>query len=355
MLIEYEAAFCRLLRKRFPDVCVLQGDAYTLPRTLADFSGQPIRARSSLACRLLNQPLARRSTLIGDAFDLLTPGGVFVQFTYGVTSPVPRTPAAGRLRAHATSPIWLNLPPARVWTYRADPTRARHASTGRRRGREGRMLYARRPGVCARAKDIVRRGAPPQAARHVSQKRIARLSDRRIGGAMQKTIPARERMIVALDMPQRDQAEQLVAQLGDAVIFYKVGMELAYGGGLGLVEKLAASGKKVFLDLKLHDIPNTVERAVAQVARLGATFLTIHAYPQTMRAAVAGRQGSALKLLGVSVLTSCDDADLREAAMPSASKSWSRGAARRPRPRKSTAWSPARRRRRVCAPIWAAR
>ena len=74
-------------------------------------------------------------------------------------------------------------------------------------------------------------------------------------------------------------------------------MELAYGGGFALVERLAASGKQVFLDLKLHDIPNTVERAVAQIARLGATFLTIHAYPQTMRAAVAGRGGSALKLL----------------------------------------------------------
>ena len=80
-----------------------------------------------------------------------------------------------------------------------------------------------------------------------------------------------------------------------------------------LVARLAASGKQVFLDLKLHDIPNTVERAVAQIARLGATFLTIHAYPQTMRAAVAGRGGSNLKLLGVSVLTSCDDADLNDA------------------------------------------
>jgi orotidine-5'-phosphate decarboxylase len=90
-------------------------------------------------------------------------------------------------------------------------------------------------------------------------------------------------------------------------------MELAYGGGLALVRRLADSGLRVFLDLKLHDIPNTVERAVAQVARLGATFLTIHAYPQTMRAAVAGRQGSDLQLLAVSVLTSYDDGDLLEA------------------------------------------
>jgi orotidine-5'-phosphate decarboxylase len=130
---------------------------------------------------------------------------------------------------------------------------------------------------------------------------------------MPRTIPPRERLIVALDMPEVEQAERLVADIGDSIVFYKVGMELAYGGGLALVGRLAASGRKVFLDLKLHDIPNTVERAVAQVARLGATFLTIHAYPQTMRAAVAGREGSGLKLLAVSVLTSCDDGDLREA------------------------------------------
>jgi orotidine-5'-phosphate decarboxylase len=130
---------------------------------------------------------------------------------------------------------------------------------------------------------------------------------------MPKNIPPRERLIVALDMPDVAQAQKLVDEIGDGVSFYKVGMELAYGGGLEFVTRLAASGRKVFLDLKLHDIPNTVERAVAQVARLGATFLTVHAYPQTMRAAAAGRQGSNLKLLGVSVLTSCDDADLKDA------------------------------------------
>jgi orotidine-5'-phosphate decarboxylase len=126
-------------------------------------------------------------------------------------------------------------------------------------------------------------------------------------------MPAAERLIVALDMPDVAEAERLVARLGDRVVFYKVGMELAYGGGLDLVGRLAGSGKKVFLDLKVHDIPHTVERAVAQVARLGATFLTVHAYPQTMRAAVAGRAGAPLRLLAVSVLTSCDDADLAEA------------------------------------------
>lgn len=124
---------------------------------------------------------------------------------------------------------------------------------------------------------------------------------------------ARDRLIVALDVADVASAEKLVAGLGDSVAFYKVGMELAYGGGFGLIERLIGGGKQVFVDLKLHDIPNTVERAVAQIARLGATFLTVHAYPQTMRAARAGAAGSQLKLLAVSVLTSYDDADLAEA------------------------------------------
>ena len=124
----------------------------------------------------------------------------------------------------------------------------------------------------------------------------------------------RDRLIVALDVPDAREAERIVAHIGDAASFYKIGMELAYGGeGLGLVRRLAAAGLKVFLDLKLHDIPNTVERGVAQAARLGATFLTVHGYPQTMAAAVAGAKGSGLRLLAVTVLTSCDDADLLEA------------------------------------------
>ena len=128
-----------------------------------------------------------------------------------------------------------------------------------------------------------------------------------------KPVTALERLIVALDVADAATAEKLVAGIGDAVTFYKIGMELAYGGGLSLVDRLAAAGKKVFVDLKLHDIPNTVERATAQVARLGATFLTVHAYPQTMRAAVAGAEGSGLSILGVTVLTSFDEEDLLEA------------------------------------------
>jgi orotidine-5'-phosphate decarboxylase len=114
-------------------------------------------------------------------------------------------------------------------------------------------------------------------------------------------------------VPDLASAEAMVSRLGDSVTFYKVGMELAYSGGLSFVRRLADAGKKVFLDLKLHDIPNTVEKATAQVADLGATFLTVHAFPQTMKAAVKGRGAGSLKILAVTVMTSYDDADLVEA------------------------------------------
>jgi orotidine-5'-phosphate decarboxylase len=126
-------------------------------------------------------------------------------------------------------------------------------------------------------------------------------------------VNARDKLIVALDLPSADEARAMVATLDDAVDFYKIGMELTYAGGLPLARELVAAGKKVFLDLKLHDIPNTVARATAQVAELGATFLTIHAYPQTMKAARGALGGSDLKLLAVTVMTSYDDADLAEA------------------------------------------
>jgi orotidine-5'-phosphate decarboxylase len=124
----------------------------------------------------------------------------------------------------------------------------------------------------------------------------------------------RQRLIVALDAPSVAEAESWVEALGESVQFYKVGMELIYGGGgFGLVERLVGAQKRVFVDLKLHDIPNTVERATAQIARLGAWFLTVHGYPQTMRAAVKGAAGSPLRLLAVTVLTSSDDSDLADA------------------------------------------
>src|SRR5262245_38384640 len=126
-------------------------------------------------------------------------------------------------------------------------------------------------------------------------------------------IPTKDRLIVALDLPGVEQAEAMVARLGDSVNFYKIGYQLAYAGGLPLVRKLADQGKKVFIDLKLHDIGNTVSRGVESIAKLGATFLTVHAYPQTMKAAVEARAGSNLKILAVTVLTSYDDGDLHAA------------------------------------------
>src|SRR6267142_5574039 len=116
----------------------------------------------------------------------------------------------------------------------------------------------------------------------------------------------RDRLIVALDVPSVDAAEAMVARLGDSVTFYKIGYQLSFSGGLPLVRKLADKGKKVFIDLKLHDIGNTVARGVESIAKLGATFLTVHAYPQTMKAAVEARAGSDLKILAVTVLTSYD-------------------------------------------------
>ena len=129
---------------------------------------------------------------------------------------------------------------------------------------------------------------------------------------MTHDITARDRLIVALDLSSVEAAEALIAKLGDSVSFYKIGYQLAYAGGLPLVSKLADRGKKVFIDLKLHDIGNTVASGVRSVAKMGATFLTVHAYPQTMQAAVEAR-GNTLKILAVTVLTSYDDDDLHAA------------------------------------------
>jgi orotidine-5'-phosphate decarboxylase len=123
----------------------------------------------------------------------------------------------------------------------------------------------------------------------------------------------RDRLIIGLDVGSVAEARSLVDRIGEAGAFYKIGYQLAYAGGFELARDLIAEGKKVFLDLKLHDIANTVEEGVRSISRLGVTFLTVHAYPQTMRAAVAGRAGSPLKILGVTVLTSYDEGDLLEA------------------------------------------
>jgi orotidine-5'-phosphate decarboxylase len=124
---------------------------------------------------------------------------------------------------------------------------------------------------------------------------------------------ARDRLIVGLDVPSVAAAEAMVGRLGDSVAFYKIGYQLAFAGGLPFAERLARVGKRVFLDLKLHDIGNSVARGVESVARLGASFLTVHAYPQTMKAAVEAKGQSGLRILAVTVLTSYDDADLAAA------------------------------------------
>lgn len=126
-------------------------------------------------------------------------------------------------------------------------------------------------------------------------------------------IKGQDRLIVALDVPEIGSARTIVASLGPTVRWYKIGMELVFSGeGLPLARELMREGKKVFLDMKLLDIPNTVSRAVANIARLGVTMTTIHAYPQTMRAAAEAAAGTDLKLLGVSVLTSLDEDDLAQ-------------------------------------------
>ena len=124
---------------------------------------------------------------------------------------------------------------------------------------------------------------------------------------------ARERLIVALDVSSVAAAGAMVERLGDAVSFYKIGYQLAFAGGLDFARALAGAGQQIVLDLKLHDIGNTVARGVESVAALGASFLTVHAYPQTMHAAVDARAGSRLRILAVTVLTSYDDADLAAA------------------------------------------
>ena len=124
---------------------------------------------------------------------------------------------------------------------------------------------------------------------------------------------ARDRLIVALDVPDTDAALTVVRQLGEICGFYKVGLELVMNGGIELVHELKKMGKRVFVDLKLLDIGNTVERATANAAKLGANFLTVHGLDRkTVRAAVAGRSDTGLKLLAVTVLTNLTQDDLKE-------------------------------------------
>jgi len=126
-LIEYDPGFCQLLRRRFAPAKVIHGDAYDLPRTLAELAGQPIAAFVS-SLPLLNQPPERREKLVADAFTLMGLSGRFVQFTYGLRSPIPREALASRYVAVRSRPILLNLPPAFVWTYRLAPEDAGRAA-----------------------------------------------------------------------------------------------------------------------------------------------------------------------------------------------------------------------------------
>ena len=124
---------------------------------------------------------------------------------------------------------------------------------------------------------------------------------------------ARDRLIVALDMPTLEAARALVFKLGDTVSFYKVGLELLFVGGLQFAQELRHMRKRVFLDMKLLDIGNTVERAVANAAELGVSFLTVHGPDvKTLKAAVTGRGDRPLKLLAVTVLTNLTADDLRQ-------------------------------------------
>jgi orotidine-5'-phosphate decarboxylase len=127
------------------------------------------------------------------------------------------------------------------------------------------------------------------------------------------TTLAKDRLIVALDVPDIEQARSLIETLGGSVGVYKIGLELLFSGGFALAAELARKGRAVFVDAKLSDIETTVERATAAIARLGAAFLTVHVLDnKTLAAAVRGRGDSALKLLGVTVLTNLAPSDLIE-------------------------------------------
>ena len=127
---------------------------------------------------------------------------------------------------------------------------------------------------------------------------------------------AKDRLIVALDVPGVAQARSLIDTLGDSVGVYKIGLELLFAGGFQLAEELAGEGRAVFVDAKLSDIETTVERATEAIAGTGAAFLTVHALDgKTLAAAVRGRGDSALKLLGVTVLTNLAPSDLIEQGM----------------------------------------
>jgi len=126
------------------------------------------------------------------------------------------------------------------------------------------------------------------------------------------SIRLEDRLIVALDVPTVENAERLVEMLGDSVNFYKVGLQLQFAGGLSFAEDLVGRGKKVFLDSKLLDIDQTITGAVANIAKMGVSFLTVHGNGPTIKAAIEGRGNNPLKIFSVTALTSLDALDLAD-------------------------------------------
>ncbi len=167
VLVEYDRGFCRMLKSRFERAMVIEGDAYDLGGTLAPMADRRIAAVVS-SLPLLNQPPVRREKLIAQAFDLMGSDGVFVQFTYGLLSPIPREACVGRYAAHGGAPVWRNLPPARVWTYRFDTDAARSDSPVARLDRKAESLKKDFADKRARAAEALER------RRQILHERLAR-------------------------------------------------------------------------------------------------------------------------------------------------------------------------------------
>lgn len=131
------------------------------------------------------------------------------------------------------------------------------------------------------------------------------------GSVSDSEIQVSDRVILALDVPTLDDAKAIVREVGSAVTFFKIGLQLQYAGGIGYAEDLAQAGKKVFLDSKIFDIGNTIERTVENIARMGVHFLTVHGDRKIIQAAASVDRGR-LKILAVTVLTNLDESDLRD-------------------------------------------
>src|SRR4051812_16182075 len=167
-----------------------------------------------------------------------------------------------------------------------------------------------------------------------------------------KTIPPEERLIFALDVPSVEEAKRLVERLDDAVQFYKVGLELlGTGGYFELIEWLAGREKKVFADLKLFDVPETVRSAVRRLRDWPITLTTVHAGSAAILEAACREKGD-LKILAVTVLTSLSQEDLRAMASRGMSTRWCSGAPPRRSTSAATAWSPPGSKRTPCASAW---